>query len=68
MNPATDLAQMRVVLARYPEEERVDVIDVRSGNGLAALLSLPAEEAVQLARQLHRVAGWVEPAQGGQSG
>ncbi|MGH3682266.1 MAG: hypothetical protein ACRDT2_18680 [Natronosporangium sp.] len=67
MTPPQQLDQVRVVMARYPEEERVDVIDVRSGNGLAALLSLPAEEAVQLAHQLHQVAGWVEPG-AGQSG
>lgn len=61
MNLPTDLGHVRVVLARYPDAERVDVIDVRSGNGLATLLSLDPADAVQLAHHLFQVAGWVEP-------
>ncbi|MGH3679752.1 MAG: hypothetical protein ACRDT2_05760 [Natronosporangium sp.] len=53
--------ELRVVLARYEAGERVDVIDIRSGSGLAALLSLDAHGAVQLAHYLFRVASWVEP-------
>lgn len=60
MNPQ-QLDQVRVVMARYPGEERVDVIDVRPGKGLAALLSLDPAGAVQLAHHLYQVAGWIEP-------